>query len=109
MEVILRLIPYYFGEVFGPLNGIKHLPVEHGIPTLDQFLQMYCDQLGIDNVPNLPFHVAFSMFRMAGILQGVAKRALAGNASDSKAKFVGGFATLFADTACKLIEETQEV
>lgn len=36
-------------------------------------------------------------------------RALAGNASDPKAKFVGSFAKLFADTAYNLIAETAEL
>lgn len=36
---------------------------------------------------------AFSMFRAAGILQGVYKRALQGNASDERAKMVGSMAS----------------
>lgn len=36
-------------------------------------------------------------------------RASMGNASDPKAKFVGGFARLFADTAYKLVKDTEEV
>lgn len=53
-----------------------------GIPTDDAFVEMYCKARGLPRIDNLNFYVAFAFFRMAGIIQGVYKRALDGNASN---------------------------
>lgn len=44
-------------------------------------IELYAKQRGLASLPNLTFHTAFSMFRLASIGQGVYKRALQGNAS----------------------------
>ena len=44
----------------------------------------YCKRRGIDAIPDWPFYIAFCFFKLTGILQGVYKRALDGNASNPK-------------------------
>ena len=41
--------------------------------------------MNIDEIPNWNFYLAFSMFRLASICQGVVKRGQMGNASSDKA------------------------
>ena len=53
-----------------------------GIPSEEEYVARYCERMGIDEVPNWNFLVAFNFFRIAAIVQGVCKRALDGNASN---------------------------
>lgn len=56
-----------------------------GIPDEQQFIERYCERRGLPGIDNWPFYLAFSVFRMAAILQGVAKRGRDGNASSNQA------------------------
>jgi len=56
-----------------------------GIPTEIEYRRLYCERTGRKDIPNFDFYMAFSMFRLAGILQGIVKRALDGNASSAQA------------------------
>lgn len=68
-----------------------------GLPEDSEFVEEYCGRRGISGIDNLGFYVAFTFFRMAGILQGVKKRALAGNASNpERALRVGGYVPRYA-------------
>ena len=53
-----------------------------GLPSDAEFIARYCQRRGIDGIDNFGFYLAFCFFRMAGIIQGVLKRALDGNASN---------------------------
>lgn len=53
-----------------------------GLISDEAFIARYCERRGIPEIPNFGFYLAFCFFRMAGILQGVLKRALDGNASN---------------------------
>ncbi|WP_204115236.1 phosphotransferase family protein [Shimia biformata] len=77
------------------LAGIDR--ADHGLPTDAQFVEDYCARRGISGIDNLGFYVAFTFFRMAGILQGVKKRALDGNASNpERALRVGRYVPRYA-------------
>ncbi len=53
-----------------------------GIPTEEEYVALYCQRMGLTEVPHWNFLIAFNMFRIAAIVQGVYKRALDGNASN---------------------------
>lgn len=53
-----------------------------GIMEDQEFIDLYCARRGIVQIKNFGFYLAFCCFRFAGILQGVKKRALDGNASN---------------------------
>jgi aminoglycoside phosphotransferase (APT) family kinase protein len=53
-----------------------------GLPSDAEVVASYCARMGLENIENFGFYVAFCFFRMAAILQGVKKRALDGNASN---------------------------
>lgn len=74
-----------------------------GIPTEEDYVAQYCDRLGINDIPNWNFYLAFSAFRFAAILQGVKKRAMDGNASSDKAHKMGEMVAPLAKMAVDLI------
>jgi aminoglycoside phosphotransferase (APT) family kinase protein len=59
--------------------------------------------MGIAAIPDWPFYLAFSFFRLAAIIQGVKKRALEGNASNpERAKQLGTLVPVLAEKAIDL-------
>ncbi|OIQ43260.1 MAG: phosphotransferase family protein [Roseobacter sp. MedPE-SWde] len=68
-----------------------------GLPSDQAFIDSYCQRRGLHGIDDFGFYLSFSFFRMGGILQGVLKRALDGNASNpERAVKLGGFVSLFA-------------
>ena len=57
-----------------------------GIPTDEEYIARYCGRTGRDGIENWPFYLAFSLFRLAAILQGIRKRAEIGTASSANAE-----------------------
>lgn len=54
---------------------------DRGIPTEEEWQSIYCEMTGRDSIPNWHFYVAYNLFRLTGIVQGVYKRTLDGIAS----------------------------
>lgn len=76
-----------------PIGGLD-LPAL-GIPTVEQAVERYVGRTGYD-VPPMDWYFAFCLFRLAGILQGVKKRALDGNASSAHALKMGEMVPMLA-------------
>ena len=90
----------------GPLKGLQGMDLQQlQLPTEEELVALYCQLRGIDAIDNWHFYLAFSYFRIASICQGVFKRAMAGNASDSRAASRGNVAQLLADMAIDLLNE----
>lgn len=70
-----------------------------GIPTEAEYVAEYCRLTGRDGVPYWHFYLAFSMFRLASILQGVYARGLQGNAASTYALQRGAAARQIAEQA----------
>ena len=70
---------------------------ELGIPEEKAYVAAYCRRTGINEIPNWVFFVAFSMFRLAAIVQGVYKRGLDGIASSDNARTYGDQVRFLAD------------
>jgi aminoglycoside phosphotransferase (APT) family kinase protein len=75
-----------------------------GIPTEAEYVAAYCRRTGRDGIPNLDWYLAYNMFRLAGILQGIMGRALDGTASSEHAIEQGRRAKPMAIAAWKLVE-----
>jgi aminoglycoside phosphotransferase (APT) family kinase protein len=76
-----------------------------GVPSDEEFIAKYCERRGIDGIDNFGFYLGFCFFRMAGIIQGVLKRALDGNASNpERAMKVGAYVPVFAANGLKALE-----
>ncbi len=71
------------------LAGVDVAPL--GIPAESEYVAMYCRNTGRDpqaGIVDWEFYLAFNMFRLAAIQQGVARRAIEGNAANSTAQSV---------------------
>ena len=64
-------------ESWGTLEGIEDLQAA-GIPTEQEYVAAYCRRTGRASIPDFDVYLAFSMFRLASIGQGVFKRNLIG-------------------------------
>jgi aminoglycoside phosphotransferase (APT) family kinase protein len=70
-----------------------------GIPSESEYVRAYCERTGRDTLQHFDFYMAFGMFRLAAILQGVAARAAQGNASSAQAEEAGKRAAPMAEAA----------
>lgn len=68
------------GDAGRGLAGVDRAAL--GIPSDAAFVEAYCARTGLPGIERFGFYLAFAHFRLAGILQGVKKRALQGNASN---------------------------
>jgi len=76
-----------------------------GLPSDEDFVAAYCTQRGIGPIDNFGFYVGFAFFRMAGIIQGVLKRALDGNASNPQRGIqMGAYVPVFAEMGLKALD-----
>ena len=85
-------------------RGIAGLDIATlGIPAEEDYIQRYCDRTDIKDVATLKrdwnFYLAYNMFRIAAILQGIAKRVEDGTASSAQAKASGDTARPMAELA----------
>ena len=96
---------YHFGKGFGASEGYAGMDLKtFGIPTEQEYLAAYARRTERQEIPNWNFFVAFSLFRLAAIVQGVYKRGLDGNASSETAKQYGNRARVLADLAWSLVK-----
>lgn len=91
-------IPRLSGLVGLDLNAL-------GLPTRDEHVGTYAAATPSGKAGLLAFHVAFAMFRLAAILEGVLARAKAGNASAADAKALGSLGALFAERGWTVAQE----
>lgn len=75
------------------------------IPTEDELVAAYCKHAGLEAIDNWTFYLVYNMFRSAGIIQGVYKRGLDGNASSEKALEYKEAARLRSERAWALLQE----
>ena len=75
------------------------------IPSEPEYVAAYCRRTGRRNIENWNYYLVYGLFRLAAILQGVAKRAAGGNASDENAAILGAKARPIADLAWKSVRE----
>jgi aminoglycoside phosphotransferase (APT) family kinase protein len=75
-----------------------------GIPSEQEYVADYCRRTGRQHLPDFNFYLAFSFFRLASILQGIAKRAQSGNASSANAATVGERAAPLAQLGWDLVK-----
>ena len=54
---------------------------ELGIPSANEYIQMYCEQTNRKEIENIDFYLAYNFFRLAGILQGILGRVRDGTAA----------------------------
>jgi aminoglycoside phosphotransferase (APT) family kinase protein len=78
-----------------------------GIPSEAEFLAAYCRRTGRPGIAHWDFYMAYALFRLAGIAQGIMGRVVAGTASDPHARERGARARPLADAGWRLVEQTR--
>ena len=89
-------------ELFRGLAGIDFAAA--GIPDEAAYVAAYCRRTGRDRVPAWDFYMVYSLFRIAAILPGIAKRAVEGTAASAEAAEVGRIARPLAEQAWELAQ-----
>ncbi len=101
-DLAYNCLPYHLGtEGFLGLAGEDLAGL--GIPTEERYLEAYCRRVGRSGIPGWPFYVAFAMFRLAAIVQGIMGRVRDGTAADLKARERGELARPLADAAWAVV------
>jgi len=75
-----------------------------GIPVEADVVRRYCQLTGRDDIPDWEFYVAFALFRLAAICQGIMGRVRDGTASDPDARRRGERARPLAAAAWAVVE-----
>lgn len=60
-----------------------------GIPEEQEYVDLYCHSTGRRGISDLDFYLAYNMFRIAGIVQGIMKRVVDGTAASAQAVEAG--------------------
>ena len=74
----------------GQFRGIGGLDLAAlGIPGEKEYVAAYCRRTGRERIDNWDFYLAYNMFRIAAILQGIKKRVVEGTAASAHAADAG--------------------
>ncbi len=103
-DLAYNCMQYYVPAGEGKLSGYRGLDLnEWGIPEEADYVDAYCRRTGRDGIAEWRFFVAFGMFRLASIIQGVYKRGLDGIASSEQARSYGRYVLFLAEVARQVI------
>lgn len=90
----------------GAFRGIAGLDLAAlGIPSEAEYIRRYCERTGRAGIEHWNFYLAYNLFRIAAILQGVYKRYTEGLASSDNAKQAGANAKALAELGWKYAQQ----
>jgi aminoglycoside phosphotransferase (APT) family kinase protein len=94
----------------GQFRGIGGLDLAAlGIPDEESYVRRYCERTGRGDpgavMADWNFYLAYNMFRLAGILQGIAKRVEMGTASSAQAVQAGAGARPLAEMGWQIAQQ----
>ncbi|XP_074410355.1 acyl-CoA dehydrogenase family member 10 isoform X2 [Zonotrichia albicollis] len=101
-DVANNCVSFFLPAPSGARRGLRSCDLgQLGIPTAEEYSQMYCGHRGVQHPENWNFYLAFAFFRRAVMLQGRHRGALAGrpapgDSSPKDAEFVADLAWDFA-------------
>jgi aminoglycoside phosphotransferase (APT) family kinase protein len=96
----------YWRLTAGEFRGIGGVDlVSLGIPTEEEYVDTYCRRTGRTGIPHWDFYMAYNMFRLAGILQGIMGRVKDGTAASSYAAEQGKRAKPMAEAGWRQVEK----
>ena len=100
-DLAYNCLPYRFTREWEGLAD-KNL-AELGLPTEQEYVAAYCRRAGRARIPEWEFCLAFAMFRLAAIAQGIMGRVVTGTANDPNARERGARARPLAESAWALV------
>lgn len=80
-----------------------------GIPSEEAYIEAYCERTNRSGIPHWDYYLAFNMFRLAAILQGIAKRVQDGTAAGQNAGQAGSGAYDLAKLAWAQIDKSVKI
>jgi aminoglycoside phosphotransferase (APT) family kinase protein len=89
-------------ELFRGLAGVDFAAL--GIPDEVRYVAAYCRRTGRERIAAWDFYMVYSLFRIAAICQGIAKRAIDGTAASADAAAQGAIARPLAEQAWALAQ-----
>jgi aminoglycoside phosphotransferase (APT) family kinase protein len=93
---------------FRGIGGLDHAAL--GIPPESEYVRRYCERTGFTTPEALArdwnFYLAYNLFRMAAILQGIAKRVEDGTASSAQARQAAAGARPLAELGWQFAQKT---
>src|SRR5262245_13764770 len=102
-DLAYHCMPYRLDA--GTLGGFADQDlVALGIPSEKDFVATYCRLVGRGPIAAWEFYMAFGMFRLSAIAQGIMGRVIAGTANDAHARERGERARPLAEAAWAVIE-----
>jgi aminoglycoside phosphotransferase (APT) family kinase protein len=95
---------------FRGIAGLDHAAL--GIPSEAEYVRRYCRRSGLADPDALAtdwnFYLAYNLFRMASIMQGIARRVVDGTASSAQARANGAAARPLAQMAWRFAQHAQQ-
>ncbi|XP_067163062.1 acyl-CoA dehydrogenase family member 10 isoform X2 [Apteryx mantelli] len=99
-DVANNCMAYFLPPHFDTLRGLRKCDLGRlGIPTAEEYSQMYWDHMGVERPENWNFYMAFAFFRLAVMLQGLHRRSLTGHARPAPGESCREHAEFVADLA----------
>ncbi len=93
----------------GQFRGIAGLDFKSlGIPPESEYIAAYCRRTGREAIGHWDFYLAYNLFRIAAILQGIMKRALDGTAASQQALEAGRRARPLADLGWQYAQKSMQ-
>jgi aminoglycoside phosphotransferase (APT) family kinase protein len=103
-DLAYNCMGYHLPDMGGQRTAYTSVDLEAwGIPTEAAYVDAYCARTGRSEIPDWEFYLAFSIFRLAAIVQGVYKRGLDGIASSDNAKTYGAMVKGLSDAGWAII------
>ncbi len=80
-----------------------------GIPREEEYVEAYCRRTNRSGIENWDYYIAFNMFRLAAILQGIARRVMDGTAASQQAEEAGSGAYNLSKLAWAQIDKSVKI
>ena len=94
---------------FRGIGGLDHASL--GIPTERDYIESYCQRVGRADPGSLfadwNFYLAYNLFRLAAITQGIAKRVVDGTAASSQARSSASASRALAEMAWQFAQKAR--
>jgi len=102
-----HMMPWRLGpEAYRGLLGMDLAAL--GIPSEEEGCALYCRRTGRSSLPHWDFYIAFNMFRLAAILQGIMGRVREGTAASLRAQEAGARAKAIAEAGWRQVEALEK-
>ena len=118
---VIGILDWELSTLGNPLSDFAYLCMRYrdslsgvdlkalGIPSEQEYIEAYCRRTGRSGIDNWDYYLAFNMFRLAAILQGIAKRVRDGTAASRSAEEAGSGAYDLAKLAWAQIDKSVDL